>query len=144
MATILAFYEGVLESHKKGRPIMDGQMLLHSLAEGNRLVVATSGGEDRVFHQLKIARLDNKVVEIIDKRVALNPMPLWQRQIESARSKWTVTIVLAADPDIIEYAVEHGVVGLYFAHPGFSRPAQRPDQSKRAWTELTQEMEARL
>lgn len=142
MATILCFYEGLMSTGN--RPILDGQLLVTGLAENNRLVMATSGTEDRIDHEMKKIRLSQRVSEIMDKRLDLPPLPLWQRQIEQARSKWTVGMVLASDPVIIEYAVEHGVVGLYFAHPGFSRPAQRPDQSKRGWKALVSEMEARL
>ena len=143
MATILCFYEGVMSTGN--RPIFDGQLLVTGMSENNRLVMATSGTADRIDHEMKKIRgLSQRVVEIMDKTLDLPPLTLWQRQIEMARSKWTVSMVLASDPAIIEYAVEHGVVGLFFAHPGFSRPAQRPDQSQRGWKALVNELEARL
>jgi hypothetical protein len=35
------------------------------------------------------------------------------------------------------------MVGLLFAHPGFGRPPQRPEQGSRTWEGLVQELEAR-
>lgn len=140
--TVLAFYEGVLQS-KKEQPIIEGFRLLQSLAMGNRIVLVTSGGRDRVEHQLRTERLMDYVADVIDSTVHLDPIPLWQRQIEVARSQWAVSWILTGDPAVAEYAIEHGIVSLFFAHPGFSHPPLRPEQGNRSWDELTAELDRR-
>lgn len=140
--TILAFYEGVLQNHKE-QSVMDGFRLVQSLAMGNRIVLITRGTKARVEHQLRTERLMDAIADIIDNTVSLDPIPLWQRQIEVARSQWPVSMVLTGDPAVAEYAVEHGIVSLFFAHPGFSLPAQRPEQGNRTWDQLTAELDRR-
>jgi hypothetical protein len=141
--TTLIAYEGVLMNWKE-QPIRDGFLLAHSLVTGNRLVIMTSGTRERVDHQLRTERLQEAVAEVIDNSVALEPLPLWQRQIELARSYWPVSMIITAQPEVAEYAVEQGVVSLFFAHPGFSHPAQRPEQGNRSWEQLTAELDQRL
>lgn len=141
--TVLLAYEGVLQSHKH-QPILDGFLLAHSLAAGHRLVVLTSGSKERVEHQLRTERLMDQVAEIVDETAGLKPLPLWQRQIEKVRSEYAVSLVVSADPEVIQWVVEQGVIGLFFAHPGFSRPAQRPIQGTRNWDALVAEVEARI
>lgn len=141
--TILVSYEGVLMNHKE-QPIRDGFLLVHSLAQGNRLVITTEGSKARVEHQLRTERLMDSVADVIDETVHLAPLPLWKRQIELARSYWTISTILTAKPEIAEYAVSHGVVSLFFAHPGFSQPPMRPEQGNRSWEELTAELDRRL
>jgi len=141
--TVLVSYEGVLMNWKE-QPIRDGFLLAHSLMAGNRLVICTSGTKERVEHQLRTERLQDAISEVIDRSVHMDPLPLWQRQIELARSYWPVSMVLTADPEVAEYAVEHGLVSLFFAHPGFSHPAQRPEQGNRSWEQLTEELDLRL
>jgi hypothetical protein len=140
--TILVFYEGVLQT-RRDQPILDGFRLVQSLCMGNRVILATSGTKERVDHQLRTERLQDFIAEIIDNTVDLPPVPLWRRQAELARSRHPISIILASDPMIVEWAVEHGVAGLFFAHPGFSSPAYRPDQGNRTWEDLVAEMEAR-
>jgi hypothetical protein len=140
--TVLAFCEGVLFS-SKDQPIIDGFRLVQGLALGSRVVLVTSGSAERVEHQLRTERLMDDVADIIDRTVALEPLPLWARQIEVARSRWAVAMILTADPQIAQYAVERGVVTLFFAHPGFSVPAQRPETGNRSWEQLTKELDRR-
>jgi hypothetical protein len=141
--TILIQYEGVLQTHRD-QPILDGFRLVQSLALGHRIVLMTSATEERVMHQLRTEKLQDKIAEVIDKKVDLPPLPLWKRQIEVARSRYGLSLVLTAHPEVAEWVVEHGVSSLFFAHPGFNRPAQRPDQSNRTWVELVEELENRL
>lgn len=143
MSTILAFYEGVLQQPGKDQPLIDGFRLVQTLALGNRIVLVTSGSTERVEHQLRTERLLDSVAEIIDNSVALEPLPLWTRQIEVARSRWSVSMVLTGDPAVAQYTVERGLVTLFFAHPGFSKPAQRPEQGNRTWEQLTDELDQR-
>lgn len=140
--TCLVFYEGVLMS-SQDRPILFGFQLVQSLAASHRIVVLTDGLADRVEHQMRTERLQDHVAEIIDQTVALEPIPLWQRQIEMARSRWAVSFILTSDPRIAEYAIQHGMVSLYFAHPGFSVPAMRPEVGNRNWEELIEELDKR-
>lgn len=142
MSTILVFYEGVLQS-SRDQPILDGFRLVGSLAIANRVVLVTSGSAERVEHQLKTERLQGQIADIIDRTITLDPIPLWQRQIEVARARWPVSTVITSQPEIAEYAVSHGLVSLFFAHPGFSKPAQRPEQGNRTWEELTDELDRR-
>jgi len=139
--TYLVQYEGVLMHDET--PIMQGFQLIQSLAMANRLVLMTSGTEERVQHQLRTERLQDQVAEVIDSSVGLPPLPLWQRQIEVARSRSPLTYLVTSQPHIAEYAVEHGLVSLFFAHPGFSRPARRPEQGNRDWESLVGELTAR-
>jgi hypothetical protein len=141
--TALVFYEGVLQS-SKNQPIMDGFRLVQALVGGGmRLVIATSGTEARVEHQLRTERLMDWISEIIDKEAALEPLPLWARQIEVARSRYPVSMVITGDADIARFAVERGLVTLFFSHPGFSQPAQRPEQGNRSWEQLIDELDRR-
>jgi hypothetical protein len=141
--TILVFYEGVLQVPAKDQPIIDGFRLVQSLADRNRIVLATAGSRERVEHQLRTERLSDYVADVIDSTVNLPPLDLWKRQIEVARSQWSVSWILTGDPKIAEYAVEHGIVCLFFAHPGFSAPPMRPEQGSRSWDELTAELDRR-
>lgn len=140
--TILVFNEGVLQS-SKDQPILDGFRLVGALALSQRVVLVTSGPAERVEHQLRAERLKDDVADILDHTVALDPLPLWRRQIEVARARWPVSTVLTAQPEIATFAVDHGLVSLFFAHPGFSQPAQRPEQGNRTWEELTHELDRR-
>lgn len=140
--TYLVSYEGVL-MNSKDQPIMDGFLLVQTLALGNRIVLTTSGSRARVDHQLRTERLTDKIADVIDESVDLAPQALWKRQIEVARSRWPVSVILTADPQVSEYAIEHGIVSLFFAHPGFSKPAQRPEQGNRTWETLMSELDAR-
>lgn len=140
--TYLVQYEGVLMNQHE-QPIMQGFQLIQSLASANRIVLATAGTRARVDHQLRTERLQDAIAEIIDSEVDLAPLPLWQRQIETARSRYPVAYVITPDPAVAEYVVEHGMVSLFFAHPGFSRPAQRPEQGNRDWDSLVAELSAR-
>lgn len=140
--TILVFNEGVLQS-SKNQPIIDGFRLVQMLAHTQRVVLVTSGPKELVEHQLKTERLLDDIADIIDKSVALEPLPLWARQIEVARSRWAVSMVVTADPQVAKYTVERGVVTLFFAHPGFSIPAQRPETGNRSWEQLTEELDRR-
>lgn len=140
--TYLVFYEDVLMNHHE-QPIMQGFQLIQSLAGANRIVLATKGSGERVEHQLRTERLQDAISEVIDKSVDMAPLALWKRQIEVARSRYPVAYVITAEPAVAEYAVEHGMVSLFFAHPGFSRPAQRPEQGNRDWDSLVAELQAR-
>lgn len=143
MSGTLVFYEGVLQNRRQ-QPILAGFQLVHALAmTGQRILVATSGTTERVEHQLRTERLQDRIADVIDNSVALEPHPLWRRQIEVARSRGPLEGILTDDPKIVEYAVEHGVLGLLFAHPGFARPAQRPEIGNRNWEDLVAELEAR-
>ena len=139
--TYLVQYEGVL--YNNDSPILQGFQLIQSLSGVNRIVLMTSGNRARVEHQLRTERLQDRIADIVDESVALPPLPLWRRQVEWARSQYPVAYVLTAQPEIAEYAVEHDMIGLFFAHPGFSRPAQRPEQGNRSWEELVAELQAR-
>lgn len=140
--TFLVFYEGVLVNSNE-QPIMQGFQLIQSLAVGNRIVLATRGPRARVEHQLRTERLQDQIADVIDSSVDLPPLALWKRQIEVARTQFPVSVILTAHPEIAEHAVEHGVVSLFFAHPGFSRPAQRPEVGNRSWDDLVAELSAR-
>lgn len=140
--TVLAFNEGVLQS-SKGQPIIDGFRLVQMLSHTERVVLLTSGTAALVEHQLRTERLRDDIADIIDNSVALEPLPLWARQIEVARSRWAVSMLLTADPQVAKFAVERGVVTLFFAHPGFSIPAMRPETGNRSWEELTEELDRR-
>ena len=140
--TILVFNEGVLQS-SKGQPIIDGFRLVQMLAQTQRVVLVTSGSKELVEHQLRTERLLDNIADIMDNDVALAPLPLWCRQIEVARARWSVSLILTADPQVAKFAVERGVVTLFFSHPGFSIPAQRPETGNRSWEELTEELDRR-
>ena len=140
--TALVYDTGVLWTHKE-QPILQGFLLVQSLAQGNRVIVATAGKRERMDHQLRTERLQDLIADVVDNSVALNGLPLWQRQLESVRSQYPLDYVVTADPVIAQHAVAHGVACLFFAHPGFSRPAMRPDISNRAWNELVEEVESR-
>ena len=142
MSVILAFYEGLL-ANRHDEPIQDGYRLLYSLSEFNRIIVATSGSQERVEHQLKSEKMLTVVSEIIDKTADLPPLPLWERQIEVIRSRYPVSHVLTANPEVAQYAVEHGIVSLFYAHPSFSQPAIRPQVGNRKWEDLVLELDAR-
>ena len=141
--TILVAYEGVLQVDGKEQPIIDGFRLVQSLALSNRIVLMTRGTTARVEHQLRTERLQDSIAETIDNTVALEPLPLWERQIEVARAKWPVAMMLTGDPQVAQYTVERGIVTLFFAHPGFSKPALRPEQGNRTWEQLTDELDRR-
>lgn len=139
---IIVMYEGVLRS-STDRPIMDGFLLVQSLAAANRVFIATSGPSEFVAHHLRTERLQDLITDIVDSTSDLPPLPLWQRQIEVLRHEQGATMVVAADPAVVEWAVSRRMVGVLFAHPGFSRPPLRPEQGSRSWESLLQEMEAR-
>lgn len=142
MTTCLCFYEGVLRD-ARDRPIMEGFRLAQTLAGGTRLVVATSGTREAVERDLRTEHLLDQIVDVLDKTQGLPPTPLWQRQIEVARHRAPITWLVSADPDVVEWAVEHGVLSLFFAHPRLSGPARRPETGNRSWEQLVEELEAR-
>jgi hypothetical protein len=142
MTVALVFYEGVLQT-SKDRPLLDGFLLVQALGQSYRLVVATSGTQERVEHQLRTERLQDLVTEVVDKTADLPPLPLWQRQIESVRSKYGIALMLSADPEMVAWSLERRVTSLLFAHPGYARPPYRPEQGSRSWERLVEELEVR-
>lgn len=140
--TYLVFYEGLMMT-PRDQPILDGYRLVQTLGMQDRVLVATDESEARVAHQLRTERIDTVVAEILDDSLDLPPLPLWQRQIEVARSKYLVKTVVTARPEIVLYAIEHGMMTLYFAHPSYSGPAIRPQVGNRTWEQLVEELEAR-
>lgn len=139
--TYLVQYEGVL--YTGSTPILQGFQLVQSLAMANRIVIMTSGSRARIEHQLRTERLQDQIADVIDETAHLPPLPLWRRQIEHARNQFPVAYIVTSDPAIAEFAVENGMVGLFFSHPGYSRPAQRPEQGNRSWESLVAELDAR-
>lgn len=140
--TALIYDTGVLWT-RKDQPILQGFLLVQSLAQGNRVIVATSGKRERMDHQLRTERLQDLIADVVDESVALAGVPLWSRQLEVVRSRYPLDYIVTADPAIAQHSVAHGVASLFFAHPGFSRPAMRPDISNRSWNELVEEVESR-
>ncbi len=139
---IVVCYEGVLMA-RKDRPILQGFLLVHSLCQANRVSIITEATEERVNHQLKTEKLQGQIAKVVDSSVALEPIPLWQRQIELLRSEQAVDMVVTADPAVAHWCVVRGVNSLFYAHPGFNRPPQRPEIGNRSWDELLQELEHR-
>lgn len=142
MSAFLAFYEGLLVNRHE-EPILDGYRMIQIFGEHNRVVVATSGTAERVEHQMKTEKVLSLVAEVIDESVDLPPLPLWERQIEVVRSRYPISHILTANPEIAQYAVEHGIVSLFYAHPSFSQPAIRPQIGNRSWENLLVELDAR-
>lgn len=128
----------------RDRPILEGFRLVQSLCLSSRVIVVTSGKKSRVEYQLRTEGITDQIADIYDETLALAPLPLWERQIEVVRSRYPVDYVVSADPDIIEWCLEHDLNALLFAHRGFSRPTQRPGQGHRSWESLRKELDARM
>lgn len=139
---ILMFYEEVLMAPSE-RPILNGFLLAHTLVAQNRLLIATSGTEEKINHQLRTERLQGQIAEIIDNSVDLPKVPLWRRQIEIARSRGGLDMVITPDPLVMQWLLEQNVLGMLFSHPVHVGKARRPQQGNRSWDELIEEMEAR-
>lgn len=140
--SVLVLAEGVLWA-SRDRPILEGFQLMHLIGQSERLIFCTSGTEARMLHQLRTERLADFIDSILDKTVDLPPLPLWQRQIEVARSRGHVSMVICSNPTVFDWSLEHGMPAMLFGHPKFAAPPRRPDQASRSWEELLEEMEAR-
>jgi len=142
VTTALVFYEGVMQG-SRNRPIMEGFRLAQTLAMSNRLFIATSGRRDKVERELRTERIQDQIVDVLDETDALPPLLLWQRQIEVVLHRGPLSYLVAADPQIVEWAVQHGVLSLVFAHPRLNGPPRRPDAGNRSWERLLAELDVR-
>lgn len=138
----LIFAEGVLWA-SSDRPILEGFRLVGVVGTTERLVVCTSGPEARLMHQLRTERLQDLVDVILDETEDLPPHPLWKRQFEVARSQGPLSMVITSELERFDWAVEHGIPGLLFAHPRFAAPPRRPEVGARNWEDVLEEVEAR-
>lgn len=143
MAEILVFREGILRTRRGDRPLRAGFEIVHSLALSNRVIIATSETAELVQDQLRAERLSVTVADVVDKTLALPPLPLWQRQIEYVRTGLPTLMVITDDPDVVEWTLTQRMTAMLFAHPSHAGPALRPAQGNRRWTELVEELEAR-
>jgi hypothetical protein len=139
MYSALFALEGVLKNDRDA-PIGEGRMLLESFKiVHTRVTLMTTGTEAQASHWLRV----NKVVvdDIIANDVLVDPEEdLRQRQIQVARYRGQVSLVIDSEPTTVAYALSEGLTGILFAHPVFMLPKSRPTGVSRPWAAIEDEM----
>lgn len=135
MSTAIIALEGVLKT-ETGDPIPEGIKLYRILAEHYRVVIASDMDFEHTEHWLK-TNLIIGYSDIYDTRYFFEGQDLRQRQIDIAKSKGKVSIVIDPDADRCAYALSCGIAAVMFASPRFVRTS-RP---VKPWKDLTEEVE---
>jgi hypothetical protein len=131
---ILVALEGVLSSDNTDNPNRTGALLYYALRTNNRVAIFTSWSKKDAEHWLAV----NGFIgydELIDNTYDLIGEELPQRQVNLARSKNPVDLVVSADPVLCAWTFEQGLPSLVFANPDTMNISNRPDAPKkaRAW-----------
>ena len=140
MYSALISLEGVLKNDRDA-PVGEGRMLLETLKLAHvRMTMLTSGRMDRAVHWLKVNQVD--VDDVIANDVLVDPdEDLRRRQIQVARARGQVSMVIDSDPEIIAWALGEGLVGLLFVHPTVILPKDRPVGVRRPWRAIQDELD---
>ena len=140
MYSALISLEGVLKNDRDA-PVGEGRMLLETMKLAHiRMTMLTSGTMARAEHWLRVNMVD--VDDVIANDVLLDPTEdLRQRQIQVARARGQVSMVIDADPEVIAWALSEGLVGLLFVHPALMLPKARPVGVRRPWGAIQDELD---
>lgn len=140
MTTLIEF-EGILQSTGNNTPILPGRFLLEALRTLGRVVVLTTQSEEYVTQWL----WQNKLVvdDLITPAALIDPADNPRiRQIQTARTRGLVELVVTTEPAVITWCLNQGVPSLLFAHPEHLIPTSRPGHqaSRRSWDEIQEEL----
>jgi hypothetical protein len=140
MYSALITLEGVLKNDRDA-PIGEGRMLLETMKLAHiRMTMLTSGTMARAEHWLKVNQVD--VDDVISKEVLVDPAEnLRHRQIQVARARGQVSMVIDPDPEVIAWTLGEGLVGLLFVHPAIMLPKDRPTGVRRPWAAIQDELD---
>jgi hypothetical protein len=134
---ILVALEGVLSSDNTDNPNRTGALLYYALRANNRVAIFTSWSKKDAEHWLMV----NGFIgydELIDNTYELIGEELGQRQVNLARSKNPVELVVSADPGLCAWTFGQGLPSLLFANPDTMNLSNRPDSPTkvRAWDSI--------
>lgn len=140
MYSALIALEGVLKNDRDA-PIGEGRMLLETMKLAHiRMTLMTSGTEAQAIHWMRVNKVS--VDDIIANDVQVDPEEdLRQRQVQVARSRGQVSMVIDSIPETIAWVLSEGVVGLLFVHPVFMLPKSRPVGVRRPWGAIQDELD---
>jgi hypothetical protein len=133
---ILVELEGVLMGHR-GEPIRTGILMHASLASVNRMTLLTEMSEREAIDWMNA----NKVVDVdetIGSSFYLADEPLFERQLNHARSKGAIDLLVTNNPEHWAIAFDKGIPSVMFGVPSYTRAEHRPDAPKavRAWSQI--------
>jgi hypothetical protein len=133
---ILVDLDGVLKG-RNDEPISTGILMIGALSAHNRLIFISSNNESETRIWLDI----NKIVDydiIIDSKYKLVGEDLKQRQVNVARARGGIDMIITNDPNLWRYTFELGIPSSMFAVPSYTRVEFRPDAPKkvRAWDQI--------
>jgi hypothetical protein len=133
---ILVDIDGVLKG-RNDEPISTGVLMVGALSAHNRLIFISSVSE----HDTRIWLDVNKIVDydiIIDSSYKLVDEDLKQRQVNVARARGGIDMIITNDPTLWTYTFELGIPSSMFAVPSYTRVEFRPDAPKqvRSWTQI--------
>lgn len=134
---ILVDVDSVIRTLGTHQPIQPGIIMTGSLSAFNKLTFITVNNKEDLQRWLdthSIVDFDN----IIDRSVALLGEDIKERQVQVARTRGTVDLVLTGDPRLWVFAFEQGIPAVMFGAPEYSRVEFRPDAPKkvRAWDDI--------
>jgi hypothetical protein len=119
------------------QPIRTGIEMVGALSGFNNVTFITHSQKEDLARWLdvhKIVDFDN----IIDKSAALLGQVIYERQIQLARTRGNVDLVVTGNPLVWVYAFEQGIPSVMFGSPEYSRVEFRPDAPKkvRSWDDI--------
>lgn len=134
---IVVELEGVLREPRNDIPIAQGVQFCGALSAYHQISIITEQDDKQAEQWLA----QNKVVDydhVIDRSVALEGKDLKQRQIDIARSKGRVDIVITSNPSLWVYCFDRGITAVLFNMPEYTEVENRPDAPKprRRWDDI--------
>lgn len=145
MGLVLISLDDVLRSHL-GQPISDGSTLYRAMCEVSRVgVVLDDLDLETGRGWLRRAGLVDHV-EVIPGDPRFEGPALRIFQIERARARDAVSMLIDGSPANIAAALKLGVTGLLFSQPKYMRPDFRPDAFKtiKTWDQIQAELDEQI
>lgn len=133
---ILVDVEGVVRT-QAGKPIPPGVQLTSTLTAYNKLTYLSEQPAAVLKQWLDVYKIVD-FDDIIDATVALEGENLKERQIQVARRRGAVDMLITGNPKLWVFAFEQGIPSVMFGAPEYSRVEFRPDAPKkvRSWSEI--------
>lgn len=134
---IVVELDGVLRHHRGDIPIAHGVQMVGALSAYNQISLITSmttAEAEQWLNQNKVVDFDH----VFDSSYGLEGEDLKQRQVQMARAKGRIDVIITSDPSLWVYAFEQGITAIMFGVPDYLRAEFRPDAPKevRAWDDI--------
>jgi hypothetical protein len=139
---ILVELDGILRGQRNDEPIMAGIQIVGALSAYNQIIFMTNMSKLEAEQWINV----NKVVDfdlILDSSVGLEGENLKERQVQVARNRGQIDLMITSDPTLWVYAFDQGIPSIMFGIPSYLRAEFRPDAPKRirSWDQIQESVE---